>query len=480
MLALPLAAVIILHADAAEMGWLATAQLLPALLFSLAAGAWVDRRAQRRRLMIVSDLARAVLIASLPIAYAFDLLSLVQLYVTAFAVGSLTVLFDVCNATLFVSLVPSTRYVEANALINGSRSLSYVAGPSVGGFLVQLLAAPLALVADALTYLISARCLTRIDPAEPPPSTPAKGHFSAGLRWVVGSPVMRATFAASATIQFFNFMFHTLFVLYVTTELGLSAGVLGAILGVGAVGGLVGAATAGRVIRRLGIGRAAILGLALFSMPLLLVPLADGPTPLVLTLLFLAELGCCVGAMFADIAMNSLHAALIPNALRARVTGAYRMLTHGVRPLGALTAGALGSTIGLRPTLWIGTAGAVLSLLWVLPSPVPHIRDLPTPEPNPEAGPELGRDLDGEGAGVPSHGESAHGEPGLDIVADFGPSGLAVPVPVPVPVGEAARPTEPAELTGRTEPLEAVEQGGRSKAVSEAAGPCTEASETPG
>ncbi|WEV29947.1 MFS transporter [Streptomyces sp. 71268] len=392
LLALPLAAVIILHADAAEMGWLATAQLLPALLFSLVAGSWVDRRASRRRIMIVSDLARAGLIASLPVAYAFDVLSLTQLYLTAFAVGSLTVLFDVCNATLFVALVPSTRYVEANSLINGSRSLAYVAGPSAGGFLVQMLAAPLALVADAFTYLLSARCLTRIDPVEPPPSAPAKGHFTAGLRWIMRSPVMRATFAASSTIQFFNFMFHTLFVLYVTSELGLGAGLLGIVLAVGAAGGLVGAATAGRVTRRLGIGRSAVLGYTLFSAPLLLVPLAGGPTPLVLGLLFLAELGSCVGAMIADVSVSSLQAALIPDALRARVTGAYRTLTHGVRPLGALTAGALGSTIGLRPTLWIGTAGAVLCLLWVLPSPVPHIRELPTPEAEAVAGPAAATD----------------------------------------------------------------------------------------
>ncbi|MFE6775711.1 MFS transporter [Streptomyces sp. NPDC057702] len=388
LLALPLAAVVILHADAAEMGWLATAQLLPALVFSLAAGSWVDRRASRRRIMIATDLARAVLVASLPVAYALDALSLTQLYLTAFAVGSLTVVFDVCNATLFVSLVPPARYVEANALINGSRSLAYVAGPSVGGFLVQMLAAPFALIATGLTYLVSARYLGRIAPVEPPPSMPAKGHFTAGLRWIMRSPVMRATFAASATIQFFNFIFHTLFILYVTSELGLSAGLLGAVLAVGAAGGLVGAAVTGRVVHRLGIGRAAVLGFTLFPVPLLLVPLAGGPTPLVLTLLFLAELGSCIGVMITDIAVSSLHAVLIPDALRARVTGAYRTLTHGVRPMGALAAGALGSTIGLRPTLWIGTAGAVLCLLWVLPSPVPHIRDLSGLAPQDTAGTE--------------------------------------------------------------------------------------------
>ncbi|WP_269785597.1 hypothetical protein [Streptomyces buecherae] len=196
-------------------------------------------------------------------------------------------------------------------------------------------------------------------------------------------------------------------------------------LAVGAAGGLVGAATAGRVTRRLGIGRSAVLGYTLFSAPLLLVPLAGGPTPVVLGLLFLAELGSCVGAMIADVSVSSLHAALIPDALRARVTGAYRTLTHGVRPLGALTAGALGTAIGLRPTLWIGTAGALLCLLWVLPSPVPHIGELPTPETEVVAGSAATDEARGKrGAGTDSEAES---EAGGGLGTEAGPGRKARP-----------------------------------------------------
>ncbi|MFJ7199703.1 MULTISPECIES: MFS transporter [unclassified Streptomyces] len=385
-IALPLVAVLALHADAAQMGWLATAQLMPALLLSLPAGAWADSRAHRRRVMIATDLARALLIASVPIAYALDALTFTQLYAVALGIGALTVLFDVCNTILFVSLIPAERYIEGNSLVNGSRAMSFVAGPSAGGLLVQLLTAPLALLADAVTYLASACYLARISPREPSAVPPAKGHFTAGLRWILRSRVMRATFAGSATVQFFNFIFHTLFVLYATTELGLSAGMLGSVLGVGAIGGLVGAALTGRLVRRVGIGPAVVVGFAAFPVPLLLVPLADGPDALVLTLLFLAEFGSCVGAMIVDISLGSLQTALIPHALRARVNGAYRTLTHGVRPLGALAGGALGTTIGLRPTLWIATAGAVMCLAWVLPSPVPRIRELPDTPPEPAHG----------------------------------------------------------------------------------------------
>ncbi|MEU6673491.1 MFS transporter [Streptomyces sp. NPDC046925] len=377
LIAIPLAAVLVLGADAAEMGWLKAAGLLPTLLLSLPLGAWADRQARRRRAMIAADLARAALVLTLPLAYLLDALTLGQLYVIAFGVGALTVLFDVCNATLFVSLVEADRYVPANSLLSGSRSMSWLAGPGAGGLLVQLLTAPFALVADALTYLVSARQLSSIKPVEPEPAPVTKGHFTAGLRWVVKEPTMRALFAWSGTIQFFNFMFHTLFVLYATVELGLSAGVLGAVLGAGAVGGLIGAASSGWLVRRFGIGACVVGGSLGFTVPLLLVPLADGPLPLVVGTLFLAEFLSCVGVMIVDIPAASLQAALIPRAIRSRVMGAYRTLNYGFRPLGALAGGALGTAMGLRPTLWIGTAGAVLAVLWLLPSPVPGIRELP-------------------------------------------------------------------------------------------------------
>ncbi|MDT0345305.1 MFS transporter [Streptomyces litchfieldiae] len=379
LIALPLAAVLILDADAAQMGLLKTAELLPALLLSLPAGAWADRRARRRHVMIATDIGRALLIASIPLAHALGVLTLAQLYAVALAIGALTVLFDVCNATLFVSLVPTGQFVPGQALLNGSRAIANIGGPGAGGFLVQLLTAPFALLATGLTYLLSAGYLTRVAPAEPPPAAPAKGYFTEGLRWVLANPYMRVMFAASGTLQFFNFIFHTLFVLYATTELGLGPGLLGIALGVGALGGLLGAALTGAVVRRLGVGRTVLLGYAGFTVPLLLIPLAGGPTPLVMGVLCLAEFLSCVGVMLVDIAGGALQAALIPHALRSRVTGAYRMLNHGFRPLGALAGGALGSTLGLGAGLWIGTAGAVLCVLWILPSPIPRLREMPEP-----------------------------------------------------------------------------------------------------
>ncbi|MFC9791510.1 MFS transporter [Streptomyces sp. NPDC127584] len=380
LMAIPLAAVLVLGADAAAMGWLKAAELLPALLLNLPFGAWADRQTSRRRAMIAADIGRAALVLSLPAAHLLDLLTLTQLYVVAFGIGALTVLFEVCNTTLFVALVPTERYVQANSLVNGSRSTAWLAGPGIGGLLVQFLTAPFALVADALTYLVSAGYLGRIKPVEPPPAPVAKGHFTEGLRWVVRERSMRALFAASGTVQFFNYMFHTLFVLYATTELGLGAGLLGLILGAGAVGGLLGAVVSGTVVRRIGIGGSLVAGFLGFTLPLVLIPLADGPVLLVVLVLFVAEFLSCVGVMIVDIAAGSFQMALIPDAVRARVMGAFRTLNHGFRPLGALAGGFLGTAIGLRPTLWLATVGAVFAVLWLLPSPLPRTRELPSPK----------------------------------------------------------------------------------------------------
>ncbi|MFG3345324.1 MFS transporter [Streptomyces sp. NPDC048018] len=381
LMALPLAAVLVLGADAAEMGWLKTAELLPALLLNLPFGAWADRQARRRRAMIAADLGRAVLLLTLPVAYLLDALTLGQLYAVAFGVGALSVLFEACNATLFVALVPTERYVQANSLVNGSRSMAWLAGPGIGGVLVQVLTAPFALAADALTYAVSAGYLARIDPVEPAPAPVGKGHFTEGLRWVVQNPSMRALFAASGTVQFFNYAFHTLFVLYATTELGLGAGMLGAVLAAGAVGGVVGALCSGAVVRRIGIGPSLVAGFLGFTLPLLLIPAASGPLPLVLGLLFGAEFLSCLGVMVVDVAAGSFQMALIPDGVRSRVMGAFRTLNHGFRPLGALAGGLLGATLGLRPTLWLATVGAVFAVLWVLPSPLPRLRELPEPAP---------------------------------------------------------------------------------------------------
>jgi MFS family permease len=376
MIAIPLTAVLVLDANATQMGYLIAAELVPNLL-ALHAGAWVDRRGGRRRLMIAADLIRGALVATVPLAYAFDALTFQQLYVVAFLIGCMSVIFHVSYSSLFVSIVPRDDYVEANSFIAGSRAFSYVAGPSVGGVLVQLLKAPFALALDAVTYLVSALYLGSISPEEPPTEEAERGHVVAGMRFLWGNPSMRASLLATATINLFNFIFWALFILYVVRSLHIQPGTLGLILGAAAFGGLIGSLITTRLGRRIGIGPTYLLGCILFPVPLLLVPLADGPKPLVVAMLFLAEFGSSVGVMILDISAASIFAALVPHRLRSRVSGAYMVVNNGIRPAGALIGGFLGATIGLRPTLWIAVVGAIAGFLWLLPSPIPKMRELP-------------------------------------------------------------------------------------------------------
>jgi MFS family permease len=376
-LALPLLAVLAIGAGPAEMGYLTAAALLPNLLFSLVAGAWVDRYPFKRRVMIVADLGRALLLVAVPVLWWADTLALPHLYVVAFLMGTLAVFFEVAHSSLFASLVVRADYVDANTLINGSRAMSYVAGPSIGGILVQILTAPVALLADVLSYLGSALLLARVTVTERPVPTEGGLSIGAGLRYVVQSPVLRSLLLATTTLNLFNYIFAALFVLYVTTQLGVSPGTLGAIIGAGAVGGLIGAAVTGRLSRRFGIGPTLVAGFVVFPAPLILVPLAAGPQPLVLIMLFAAEFLSAAGVMILDITVGSMQTAATPASMLALVQGAKRTVNYGIRPVGALIGGGLGTAIGVRPALWIATVGAVAGVLWVLFSPVRTMRELP-------------------------------------------------------------------------------------------------------
>jgi MFS family permease len=377
ILALPLTAILVLHAGAAQTGYLTAAGLAPSLLFSILAGGWVDRKGHRRRVMLSADIARALLLASIPIAYVVGALSFAQLYAVAFAVGCASVLFNVAQSTVFASIVRPDDYVDANSLIHGSRALSFVGGQSAGGILVQLLTAPGAIAIDAVSYLGSALFLRRIHPEEPATAAGGRGHLSEGVRFIATSQVVRALLGATATINIFSFVATAIFVLYATSDLGVTPAELGLVLGAGAVGAVIGAALTSRVSRRIGVGRTFTLSCVLFPAPAILLPLAFGAgKPVILALLFAAEFGSGVGVVMLDITIGAILTASIPAPLRARVSGAYSTINYGLRPVGALLGGALGTTLGLRPTMWIASVAGLAGVLWLLPSPVPHLRRL--------------------------------------------------------------------------------------------------------
>jgi MFS family permease len=376
-IALPLAGVITLHASPAQMGVLTAFVWAPNLVLAIHAGALADRWGRRRRVMIAADIGRAVLLGSVPAAAAFGALSMAQLYIVAFAAGSLSVFFQVSDSTLFVCVVERDDYLDANSLVYGSRAASFMAGPSLGGILTQAVSAPVALLVDAASFLGSAAFLSRISPAEPEPQPSEPGHLTAGIRFIRRTPTLFYELASTATVNFFNLAFFTLFLLYATRTLHVRSGTLGVVLGIGAMGSMIGAVATRRLSGRIGIGPAFVVGSVLFPAPLILVPLAGGSHALVITLLFLAEFLSGIGLMILDITAGSINAALIPGELRSRVQGAYTIVNYGVRPLGALAAGLAASTFGIHTTLWIAAVGGALSALWLVPSPLPHLKALP-------------------------------------------------------------------------------------------------------
>jgi len=377
IIALPLTAVLVLDVTPAEMGYLTAAELLPNLIFSLHAGAWVDRRGSQRQTMIAADIGRGLLLATVPVAYAFDVLTIQQLYVVGFFSGVCSVLFFVAYNTVFTNLVEREHYVEANSLTNGSRAATFVVGPSIAGLLVQAVSGPFTLAIDAVSFLVSALFLGTIHPRQPEPEEHQRGSVMVGARFIAGDLMLRTMLLAVATINLFNFAFWAIYFLYVTYELHISAAAIGLVLGTAAVGTLLGSVITGPLTRRFGIGPVYTLGVILFPLPLVLVPLAGGPRPLVFAMLVVSEFISGIGLMMLDINGGVIYQAAVPERLISRFFGAFLTVNYGVRPIGSLAGGLLGETLGLRPALWIASVGALVGVLFLLPTSVPRMRDLP-------------------------------------------------------------------------------------------------------
>jgi MFS family permease len=409
-IALPLTAVLALHAHAAEMGYLTGAIWLPSLLFAMHAGAWADRFGRRRVLMMTADIGRTALLTSVPVCYALHVLTFGQLYGVAFAAGTLSILFTVCDSAISVAVTPGGRFVESNSLVYASRAFSFVGGPSLGGLLVELLTAPFAMVADALSFLGSAFFLSRIRPTEPQADPGGKGSLTAGARFIARSPIVRASLVSASIVNFFDFLFITLYALYATRTLHVRPGVLGLILGAGAVGGVLGSLATRRLSGRIGVGWTYVIGCFGFPAPLVLWPLAGGPTPAVLGMLFAGEFLSGFGLMLLDISIGAIFAVVIPDELRSRVSGAFQAVNYGTRPVGAAVAGVLGSLIGLRLTLWVAAIGGATAFLTLLPTPLPRFR---MPPVEPSAGEEAtSAPADRSAGGEATPGSPSHAAPG--------------------------------------------------------------------
>ncbi|MFJ8977028.1 MFS transporter [Streptomyces sp. NPDC102282] len=385
-LALPLIAVGALNASAGQVALL-TALIWTPNLSAILLGAWVDHQVRKRRLMILADLVRAAVLLSVPAAYLLDAVTLGQLYVVAVLMGTAGVLFNTAYPPFFAGLVPRDSYVDANSRLSAARSASHVAGPAVGGALIQILAAPVTLVVDALTFLASAVLISRVPVDERPGASgdatpPLLRRAKEGLAFILRHPVLRGSLGCCATVNFFTFIGGSgLIVLFANRELGLSAGLIGTAFGIGATGSLLGAVVAPRVSRRFGVGRSIVVGAVLFPAAIAVTAAADGAPGLRAGALAASVFLSGFGVMLFDVNLNALQTAVTPGGVRSRVAGAFSTINYGIRPLGALTGGLLVTTIGLRATLLVAAVGGIVSLLWLLPSPIPRIRSLASDTP---------------------------------------------------------------------------------------------------
>jgi MFS family permease len=384
-LAIPLAAIIVLEVSAFQVALLTTMAHLPFLLFSLPVGVWVDR-VRRRPILVFADIGRGVALASIPLAYLLDVLTIWQLYAVEFTIGTLTVFFDVAYQSYLPSLVTREQLQDGNSRLELSRSGAQVSGPGLAGLLVQAVTAPYAIAANALALIGSALFLSGIRREEKRVESAPAAHpgrrgarmlreIKEGLGFVLRHPYMRPSLISTAAINFFGLGFFTILLVYAVRELGMNAAQVGLAFTLGNIGLLAGALFASRATRLLGgIGRTLVLAGAAMGWGLLLIPLAPsgGAIP------FLAA-GMGLYMFFAitsNVVGISLYQAITPDRLLGRMNASRRFVVWGINPLGTLAGGALASTAGLRNALWITAIGASVSFLPLLLSPIRSVRTL--------------------------------------------------------------------------------------------------------
>ncbi len=385
-LAIPLIAATVLKVTPFEFGLLTTLEMLPFIVLSLPAGVWVDRL-RRRPILVAADLGRALVIASIPLAFLFNALTIWQLYAVGLVAGSLTVFFDVAYQSYLPSVVDRDQLVDGNGKLEITRSASQILGPGLAGVLIGWLKAPLAMVLDSLSYLWSAAFLFAIrrpEPALPAHDEAAHGprpsmrqEIGTGLRYVSGHRWLRSIAATTGTSNLFGSLSGAILVLYLVAERHLGAEAIGFAFSVGSIGVMAGALTTARITERVGVGRMLVAMAVGFSLAGL--PVAFAPEEL--TWWAVAASGILAG--FCGVGWNinqvSLRQAITPPRMQGRMNATMRFIVWGTMPVGSLLGGVLGGVIGLHATIVVGALGGLVAFLPVTLSPVRSIRTMPEP-----------------------------------------------------------------------------------------------------
>ena len=384
-MALPFAAIIILGAGAVEVAVLRGLELGTTLVVGLVAGAWVDRL-RRRPVLIWADLGRAVLLGSIPIAFALGALTFVHLLVVAGLAAILTSFFDAADNAYLPTIVERERLVDANSALAASGSAAEFTAFGISGFLVALLTAPIAIAIDALTYVASAVLLWTIHvPEAPPPPRedrePVMTEIRDGLRLVRHDPILRAFVGAQMALAALWGVFGAVWFLFVLEELALGPAVVGVVAGVGGFSSFIGAVLATRATRRFGIGRVAIVAMLLSAVGNAFIPLAPAGLPLVaIGCLVMQQLVADSAVTVYDITELSVRQSVVDDRLQGRVSSTFSVAAMVAQLAATLAAGVLAEVIGLRATAWLGPVGGIVAagVLWF--SPVRRLVSLPERE----------------------------------------------------------------------------------------------------
>ncbi|GAB3432975.1 MFS transporter [Flindersiella endophytica] len=379
--ALPLLAVLTLHASVGQVGMLRFAEYLPYLILTPLFGVWADR-SRRRPLMLGSYAVRAILVFSIPALIALGLLRMPLLLVIVFVVGAGAALFEVCWLSYVPGLVPDDRLVDAMAKCATSQSAAEVSGPGIGGVLVQLVTAPVALLVDGVSYVIGVASLARTRYREPEPTVASTGRhvwreLYEGLRFAFGQPYIRPTVLMAAIGNFFLLVAETVFLVYAVRDLRLSAGLIGLILTATGAGGLLGAGLSHAATKRWPLGTVMVSTRIACAVGAVLLPVAAGPTVLVVAVCIASFFIVHGGMSTSNVLVSSLRQAVTPAHIRGRMNASCRTVVYGALPLGSLAGGILGETIGLHASLWLAAVGYATSIIPVLASPIPRLGGLP-------------------------------------------------------------------------------------------------------
>ncbi len=372
--ALPLTAVVYLRASAAQMGILGAVALLPHLVLGLPAGVWVDRLPYRR-VLVLADLAQTLLLGSVPVLAALGVLRIWQLYVVAVLAGACNLFETVAAQSFTPRMVPRQQLLQANSTLMIGRAAVSTTGAALGGILVTLLTAPIAVAADAVSFLVAGLCNARIrTPGVAVTGASPRGHLRAGvlegLRIVFGLKIIRALTLAAAIGAVAGQMQAVILVLYLVRDLGLSTALVGVVIAAAGGAGILGALLATRITERTGPGPAFITGMLLASSGGLVLAIAARPLPLALAIVVIAQALRGAGPSLYGVNQQTLRQALIPPAALSRANATWRFLVYGAQPIGALLGGLLGSALGLRATLIISSAVMLIGTMVAYASPL--------------------------------------------------------------------------------------------------------------